>query len=240
MSRSARTWPTPRSGWRSGRRATGVRRSGGPSTSPTSWRRPRRSAAIGPRRAPPARCSSPAIPTRSRSPRGRTALEVLVGNAVDVRVDSEDGFTPTPSLSLAIIVANRGRASGLADGIVVTPSHNPPDDGGFKYNPPNGGPADTDVTRCDPGRGEPDPGGLRGRRPRRGPARPFERARAQAGEYDFRGAYVADLENVIDMAAIRASGLRLGVDPLGGAGRRLLGPHRRAVRPRPHGHERDR
>ncbi len=150
-------------------------------------------------------------------PAWRTALEVLVGNAVDVRVDSEDGFTPTPSLSLAIIVANRGRASGLADGIVVTPSHNPPDDGGFKYNPPNGGPADTDVTRWIQDEANrileaSGADGLDGIR-----RVPFERARAQAGEYDFRGAYVADLENVIDMAAIRASGLRLGVDPLGGA-----------------------
>jgi phosphoglucomutase len=150
-------------------------------------------------------------------PAWRTALEVLVGNAVDVRVDSEDGFTPTPSLSLAIIVANRGRTSGLADGIVVTPSHNPPDDGGFKYNPPNGGPADTDVTRWiqDEANRILEATGAEGldgiRRV------PFERARAQAGEYDFRGAYVADLENVIDLAAIAASGLRLGVDPLGGA-----------------------
>src|SRR5512141_2823429 len=82
-------------------------------------------------------------------PAWRTALEVLVANGVDVRVDSEDGYTPTPAVSHAILVANRGRTgpAGLADGIVVTPSHNPPDDGGFKYNPPNGGPADTDVTR---------------------------------------------------------------------------------------------
>ncbi len=150
-------------------------------------------------------------------PAWRTALEVLAGNGVDVRVDSEDGYTPTPSLSLAILVANRGRTGGLADGIVVTPSHNPPDDGGFKYNPPNGGPADTAVTRWiqDEANRILEASGMDGldgiRRV------PFERARAQAGAYDFRAAYVADLENVIDMDAIRASGLRLGVDPLGGA-----------------------
>jgi phosphoglucomutase len=150
-------------------------------------------------------------------PAWRTALEVLVANGVDVRVDSEDGYTPTPAISHAILGANRGRSGGLADGIVVTPSHNPPDDGGFKYNPPNGGPADTDVTgwiqdeanRILEATGADGLDGIR--------RVPFERARAQAGEYDFRGTYVADLANVIDMAAIRGSGLRLGVDPLGGA-----------------------
>jgi phosphoglucomutase len=150
-------------------------------------------------------------------PAWRTAIEVLAGNHVDVRVDAEDGYTPTPSLSLSILVANRGRTAGLADGIVVTPSHNPPDDGGFKYNPPNGGPADTDVTRWIQDEANrileaTGSDGLDGIR-----RVPFERARAQAGSYDFRGAYVADLANVIDMDAIRASGLRLGVDPLGGA-----------------------
>ena len=150
-------------------------------------------------------------------PAWRTALEVLVANGVDVRVDSEDGYTPTPAVSHAILGANRGRAGALADGIVVTPSHNPPDDGGFKYNPPNGGPADTDVTRAiqDEANRILEATGAEGldgvRRV------PFERARAQAGEHDFRGTYVADLENVVDMAAIAASGLRLGVDPLGGA-----------------------
>jgi phosphoglucomutase len=150
-------------------------------------------------------------------PAWRTALEVLVANGVDVRVDSEDGYTPTPAISHAILGANRGRSGGLADGIVVTPSHNPPDDGGFKYNPPNGGPADTDVTgwiqdeanRILEATGADGLDGIR--------RVPFERARAQAGQYDFRGTYVADLANVIDMAAIRGSGLRLGVDPLGGA-----------------------
>jgi len=150
-------------------------------------------------------------------PAWRTAIEVLVGNGVDVRVDSEDGYTPTPSLSLAILVANRGRTGGLADGIVVTPSHNPPDDGGFKYNPPNGGPADTDVTRWiqDEANRILEASGSDGLDGIRRVS--FERARTAAGTYDFRGAYVDDLATVIDMEAIRASGLHLGVDPLGGA-----------------------
>jgi len=150
-------------------------------------------------------------------PAWRTALEVLVANGVDVRVDAGDGFTPTPAVSHAILVANRGRSAGLADGIVVTPSHNPPDDGGFKYNPPNGGPADTDVTswiqdeanRILEASGADGLDGVR--------RIPFERARAQATPYDFMGTYVADLGNVVDMVAIAGSGLRLGVDPLGGA-----------------------
>lgn len=158
-------------------------------------------------------------------PAWRTALEVLVANGVDVRVDASDGFTPTPAVSHAILVANRGRdvrasggaAAGLADGIVVTPSHNPPEDGGFKYNPPNGGPADTDVTRWIEGEANrilaaPGPEGLDG------VGRvAFERARGRAAGYDFLGRYVGDLDAVVDMAAIAASGLRLGVDPLGGA-----------------------
>jgi len=150
-------------------------------------------------------------------PAWRTALEVLVAHGVDVQVDAGDGFTPTPAVSHAILVANRGRSAGLADGIVVTPSHNPPDDGGFKYNPPNGGPADTDVTswiqdeanRILEASGADGLDGVR--------RIPFERARAQATPYDFMGTYVADLGNVVDMVAIAGSGLRLGVDPLGGA-----------------------
>jgi phosphoglucomutase len=153
-------------------------------------------------------------------PAWRTALEVLAANGVDVRVDAEDGYTPTPAVSHAILVANRGRAltgPGLADGIVVTPSHNPPDDGGFKYNPPNGGPADTDVTKWIQDEANrileaAGPDGLAGIR-----RVPFDRARAQAIGYDFRAIYVADLQNAVDTAAIKASGLRLGVDPLGGA-----------------------
>jgi phosphoglucomutase len=152
-------------------------------------------------------------------PAWRTALEVLVANGVDVRVDAEDGYTPTPAVSHAILGANRGpgRPGGLADGIVVTPSHNPPEDGGFKYNPPNGGPADADVTRWIEDEANrlleaTGADGLDGIR-----RVPFEQARILAGEHDFRGTYVADLASVVDLDAIRASGLRLGVDPLGGA-----------------------
>ncbi len=150
-------------------------------------------------------------------PAFRTAVEVLVANGVDVRVDARDGFTPTPAISHAILVANRGRAARLADGIVVTPSHNPPEDGGFKYNPPNGGPADTDVTRWIQDEANRI---LEGERSDgvRGIARvPYERARAGAADHDFTASYVGDLADVVDMAAIAASGLRIGVDPLGGA-----------------------
>ncbi len=150
-------------------------------------------------------------------PAWRTALEVLVAHGVDARVDASDGYTPTPAVSHAILVANRGRADGLADGIVVTPSHNPPEDGGFKYNPPNGGPADTDVTRWiqDEANRILEASGADGLD---GVSRiPFERARLHATAYDFMGTYIADRGNVVDMAAIAASGLRLGVDPLGGA-----------------------
>ncbi len=150
-------------------------------------------------------------------PAWRTALEVLVAHGVDVRVDAEDGYTPTPAVSHAILVANRGRADGLADGIVVTPSHNPPEDGGFKYNPPHGGPADADVTRWiqDEANRTLEASGADGLS---GVSRiPFDRARLHATAHDFMGVYVADLDSVVDMAAIAASGLRLGVDPLGGA-----------------------
>ncbi|MDO8485564.1 MAG: phosphoglucomutase (alpha-D-glucose-1,6-bisphosphate-dependent) [Candidatus Limnocylindrales bacterium] len=146
-------------------------------------------------------------------PAFRSALEVLAANEVDVRVDAADGYTPTPVISHAILVHNRGRNEHLADGIVVTPSHNPPEDGGFKYNPPNGGPADTDVTGWI---GE-QANGLLASGLDAVKRVPFERARAGATPHDFVGAYVGDLDAVIDMEAIRASGLRLGVDPLGGA-----------------------
>jgi phosphoglucomutase len=150
-------------------------------------------------------------------PAFRTALEVLVAHGVDVRVDAADGFTPTPAISHAIVAANRGRRDRLADGIVVTPSHNPPEDGGFKYNPPHGGPADTSVTRAIEeeanrileGRGADGVG--------RVPRLPYERARASAANHDYLGRYVADLAAVVDLEAVAASGLRLGVDPLGGA-----------------------
>jgi phosphoglucomutase len=146
-------------------------------------------------------------------PAFRTAIEVLVANGVDVLIDSGDAFTPTPALSHAILVHNRGRDDGLADGIVVTPSHNPPADGGFKYNPPNGGPADADVT----GWVEKEANALLGAGLDGVRRTPYERARSSTGTYDFMGAYVGDLDSVIDMESIRDSGLRLGVDPMGGA-----------------------
>jgi len=150
-------------------------------------------------------------------PAFRTALEVLVANGVEVRVDAADGFTPTPAISHAILGANRESTGGLADGIVVTPSHNPPEDGGFKYNPPNGGPADTDVTRAIQDEANRILAAS-GRDGVAGIARvPYEQARARATDHDYVGTYVDDLGDVIDMAAIAASGLRLGVDPLGGA-----------------------
>ena len=132
------------------------------------------------------------------------------------------------------------RAGGLADGIVVTPSHNPPEDGGFKYNPPNGGPADTDVTRWIQDEANRI---LEAQAETASTASRACRSNGRAptpAPYDFRDAYVADLGNVVDMAAIAASGLRIGVDPLGGAGRGLLGGDRRAVRPRPDRHQRRR
>ena len=145
---------------------------------------------------------------------------MLVAHGVDVRIDARDGFTPTPAVSHAILVANRDRppGGGLADGIVVTPSHNPPEDGGFKYNPPDGGPADTDVTRWieDEANRILAASGADGID---GIARvPHERAArvGDAGTTSSR-AYVDDLASVIDMAAIAASGLRIGVDPMGGA-----------------------
>ncbi len=146
-------------------------------------------------------------------PATRSALEVLVANGVSVLVDAADGLTPTPAVSHAILTYNRGRTDGLADGIVVTPSHNPPEDGGFKYNPPNGGPADTDITGAI--QAEANDllrAGLKGVE-----WLAYERAADSVGRYDFTGAYVADLDRVVDMDAIRASGIKLGVDPLGGA-----------------------
>jgi phosphoglucomutase len=146
-------------------------------------------------------------------PAWASALEVLVGNEVSVMVDDRDGYTPTPAVSHAILRANRGRKAGFADGIVVTPSHNPPSDGGFKYNPPDGGPADSDATTwiADTANGyiEKSLEGVR--------RVPFARARAAAAAYDFMGTYVDDLPNVVDIAAIRRAGVRIGADPLGGA-----------------------
>jgi phosphoglucomutase len=145
------------------------------------------------------------------APAERTALEVLAGNGVRALVDAEGGFVPTPSLSRAIIVHNRAleHEAGTADGIVITPSHNPPRDGGFKYNPPHGGPADSDATGWIAARAnEVIASGNR------------EVKRSSSGEaegYDFRGEYVRDLASALDLDAIRRSGLRLGADPLGGA-----------------------
>jgi phosphoglucomutase len=146
-------------------------------------------------------------------PAWASALEVLAANDVTVLVDDRDGYTPTPAVSHAILRANQGRTSGLADGIVVTPSHNPPADGGFKYNPPNGGPADTDATKwiADAANAYIE-GGLDGVR-----RVPFAKARAAAAAYDFMGTYVDDLPNVVDLAKVREAGVRIGADPLGGA-----------------------
>ncbi|MDG9675559.1 phosphoglucomutase (alpha-D-glucose-1,6-bisphosphate-dependent) [Micromonospora sp. DH14] len=149
------------------------------------------------------------------APAAVDALEVLAANGVTVLVDSRDGYTPTPALSHAILTHNRGRTSGLADGIVITPSHNPPDDGGFKYNPTNGGPADTDVTRWIQDRANAIlAAGLK-------EVRRITYARARAadttGEYDFLAHYVDDLPAAIDIDAIRDAGIRIGADPLGGA-----------------------
>ncbi len=146
-------------------------------------------------------------------PAWASALEVLVANDVTVLVDDRDGYTPTPAVSHAIIRANRGKTSGLADGIVVTPSHNPPGDGGFKYNPPHGGPADTDATSVIAARAnELIAAGL-------GDVRrvAYETARRKAGDYDFLGTYVDDLPQVLDLDRIREAGVRIGADPLGGA-----------------------
>ncbi len=148
-------------------------------------------------------------------PAWASALEVLAANDVTVLVDDRDGYTPTPAVSHAILRANGGRTtgSGLADGIVVTPSHNPPSDGGFKYNPPHGGPADADATSVIAARAnELIRGGLAEVQ-----RVPFARARAAASAYDFLGTYVDDLPSVVDIDAIRAAGVRIGADPLGGA-----------------------
>jgi phosphoglucomutase len=150
-------------------------------------------------------------------PAQRTALEVLAANGVETIIQRDDGVTPTPVISRAILVFNRGRAQHLADGIVITPSHNPPQDGGFKYNPTNGGPADTEVTQWVQNRAnELLRGGNTGVK-----RVPFAAAikAASTHQEDFVLPYVQDLRNIVDMDAIRASGIKLGVDPLGGAAR---------------------
>jgi phosphoglucomutase len=149
------------------------------------------------------------------APAQAAALEVLAGNSVETIIQRDDGVTPTPVISRAILVWNRGRQRRLADGIVITPSHNPPEDGGFKYNPPHGGPADTDVTRWIQDRANElllaNNEGVR--------RVPFDAARTAATthEEDLLGPYVGDLEEVVDIESIRAAGVTIGVDPLGGA-----------------------
>ncbi|MCI2419292.1 phosphoglucomutase (alpha-D-glucose-1,6-bisphosphate-dependent) [Saccharopolyspora sp. K220] len=142
-----------------------------------------------------------------------SALEVLAANDVDVLVDARDGYTPTPALSRAVLARNAGRTSGLSDGVVVTPSHNPPTDGGFKYNPPHGGPADTAVTSWIARRANEllaeDLKGVR--------RIAYARAKAATSAYDFVDAYVGELPSAVDLDAIRAAGIGIGVDPLGGA-----------------------
>ena len=151
-----------------------------------------------------------------------TALEVLAGNGVEVMIDSHGGYTPTPTISHAILTYNRGRTSGLADGIVITPSHNPPEDGGFKYNPPHGGPAETRVTAWI----EKEANQLLAEDLRGVSRVPYARARkaSTTHSYDYISAYVGDLDAVVDMETIRRAKLRIGVDPLGGAGVAYWGP----------------
>jgi phosphoglucomutase len=149
-------------------------------------------------------------------PAFETALEVLAANGVEVMIDQDGGYTPTPVLSHAILTYNRGRRTGLADGIVITPSHNPPEDGGFKYNPPSAGPADTTITRWVEDRANALlAGGLR--EVARIPQESALKA-STTHKHDYVSAYVNDLGNVVDMDAIRAANLATGVDPLGGAG----------------------
>jgi len=149
-------------------------------------------------------------------PAFESALEVLAANQVETRIAANGEFTPTPAISHAILTHNRGRATGLADGIVVTPSHNPPEDGGFKYNPPNGGPADTDVTGWIQDRAN----ALLSDRIKDVRRVPFTQAlrATTTREHDFLDAYVGDLGAAIDFDAIRGASVRMGVDPLGGAG----------------------
>jgi phosphoglucomutase len=149
------------------------------------------------------------------SPAQRTALEVLAGNEVETFIQRDDGVTPTPVISHAILVYNRGRKEHFADGIVITPSHNPPEDGGLKYNPPNGGPADTDVTGWVQDRANE----LLRKRNAGVKYVPYAKAITAASTHqeDFVLPYVKDLQNVVDLEAIRSAGLKLAVDPLGGA-----------------------
>jgi len=155
-------------------------------------------------------------------PARASALEVLAGNGVTVMIAEGDEYTPTPAVSHAILAYNRGRQTGVADGIVITPSHNPPHDGGFKYNPPHGGPAEREITAwIETTANALLEHGLHGVK-----RIPFERAlrASTTHRHDYLGAYTSDLATVIDMEAIRGAGIRLGADPLGGAGVHYWGP----------------
>ena len=160
------------------------------------------------------------------TPAGASALEVFAANGVETMIAADDEYTPTPAISHAIICYNRGRTSGLADGVVITPSHNPPESGGFKYNPPHGGPADTDVTKwIEAKANELLAAKLVGVK-----RMSYEQAlkASTTHRHDYLNTYVADLKNVIDMDILRGANLRLGVDPLGGAGVRYwsaIGEH---------------
>ena len=145
-----------------------------------------------------------------------TAIEVFAANAAEIMIQTGRGYTPTPAISHAILTHNRGRTAGLADGVVITPSHNPPGDGGFKYNPPEGGPADAEITQAIQQRAN----ALLAANLNGAKRMPLARAlqAATTHEHDYIAPYVADLTNVIDMEAIRAAGLKIGADPMGGAG----------------------
>ncbi|HLI99404.1 MAG TPA: phosphoglucomutase (alpha-D-glucose-1,6-bisphosphate-dependent) [Bradyrhizobium sp.] len=151
-----------------------------------------------------------------------SALEVFAANGVEMMIDAEGGYTPTPVISHAILTYNKGRQSGLADGVVITPSHNPPEDGGFKYNPPNGGPADTDIT------GEIERAANHYLEAKLDGVKRMLYAQAHRAacvhRHDYITPYVADLDNVLDMEAIRAAGVKIGIDPLGGAAVRYWAP----------------
>jgi len=155
-------------------------------------------------------------------PAMRSALEVLAANGVETMIDRDGGYTPTPAVSHAILTHNRDRVSGLADGIVITPSHNPPEDGGFKYNPTHGGPADTSVTRWIEERAN----ALLAGAVKNVKRIPYEAARrvSTTHAHDYVGAYVGDLGSVVDLESVRAAGVKLGVDPLGGASVDYWGP----------------
>jgi phosphoglucomutase len=153
-----------------------------------------------------------------------SALEVLTANGVEVMIDADGGYTPTPVISHAILTYNRGRTTGQADGIVITPSHNPPEDGGFKYNPPNGGPADTEVTDWIEQRANQLLAESLGGMKRVSYAK--ARGASSTHKHDYIGAYVSDLASVVDLDAIRGARLKLGVDPLGGAAARYWEPIR--------------